>query len=148
MYLDSLHAIRQILEAAVPETDVFYIEAVPATLTLPAFYLEHMASGTELLGAYTIQFHVQWRIGYIPELLPDGTPDTMNQLAVMDLLREAFHQRLTLEAAGGTVFQLTEFSGGSGDMGMYAAVKLQTQYIRAEEEPEYEPIGAVHMKGI
>jgi hypothetical protein len=148
MYLGSLLAVRAAIEAAVPDINTFYIESLPASLSLPAFYLEHMESGTEFLGVNTVQFTVQWQVMYFPPLQADGSPDALNLLAVTDKLREAFHADRGLTSPDGTLFQLEEFTGGTREAGMYIAIKLRTQYNRTSEEPEYDRVQSVHVSGL
>lgn len=147
MYLDSLLAVQSAVHEALPEGCAFYTEAVPASPVLPALYMEHMASSTERLSGSSILCHIQWQLVYLPPLLPDGTPDTMNKLAVTDQLMEALHAGPVLQSPNGTVFEVEEFTGGADEAGMYVAVKLQTQMLQSRSEPG-QPMGTLHVAGL
>lgn len=148
MYRSSLDAVKAIIRQAVPGSYLFYIEALPAEPSLPAFYLEHMASSAETTGVSTVQFHIQWQVAYFPPLLPDGIPDGPAQLTVADQLREALLREPVLKAPDGTLFQVESFTGGTGEAGMFLAVGLSAQYIHSSGEPEAPLMQELHWKGL
>ncbi|MNC39546.1 hypothetical protein D3C75_882120 [compost metagenome] len=148
MYRSSLDAVKKIIGQAVSGSFPFYVEALPAEPSLPAFYLEHMTSGAETAGGSTVQFQIQWRIIYLTPLRADGTPDGLAQLEVADQLREAFMREPVLEAPDGTLFRMEAFTGGAGETGMFLAVTLSAQYTPVSTTPQVPIMREVHWKGL
>ncbi|MDF2935267.1 MAG: hypothetical protein K0Q90_640 [Paenibacillaceae bacterium] len=148
MYRSSLEAMQATIRQAVPGNDPFYVEALPGELTLPAFYLRHMASSAETAGVSTVDCHIQWQVMYFPQLSGDGTPDGLAQLAVADQLRQAFMREPVVKAPDGTLFQVEAFTGGTGEAGMFLAVTLSAQFIQSSGEPEAPLMRELHWKGL
>lgn len=148
MYLNSYLAVKEALTQVLPENTAWYLESVPGSMTLPALYMEHLASSAERLGAGTVQGQIQWKIVYFPSQLPDGRPDSLEQLTVMDRIRDTMMSKPALEQASGQSFDIMEFAGGSGESGMFAAVRLQSQYGLTSEAGEYERMGKLHVSRI
>lgn len=144
MYLDSLNAIRAKLVSAIPEVDTIYIDAVPSDFKQPSFYVELLPNNTEDLNLNIVQIELPWQIVYFPKCKKAGYPDKMDQLAVMDKLREAFTAEPILTSPNGTVYHIIDFDGGPRDDEVYVTVKLQAQYNRTK--PVYDLIQEVHLK--
>lgn len=150
MYRSSLEAMKATIRQAVPGGLPFYVEALPGELSLPAFYLEHMASSAETVGVSTVRFQIQWQVMYLPEMpAAGGVPDGLAQLAAADQLREAFMREPVLTAPDGTLFQVEAFSGGTGETGMFLAVTLSAQYIPSFGGGPEEPLmQELHWRGL
>jgi hypothetical protein len=144
MYLDSMNAIRAKLASGIPEVDTIYIDAVPADFKQPSFYVEMLPSSVEDLNRNLVQMELPWQIVYFPKLKKAGLPDRMDQLAVMDRLRQTFTAEPFLTSPTGTVFHIIDFDGGPRDDEVYVSIKLQTQYSRAK--PVYDLMQGVHLK--
>lgn len=145
MYLNSLLAIQSVLEATVPEVSTFYVEHAPVNMTVPAFYLEHLASSTEVLGPGSTQFAVQWKIMYLPPVLPEGISDSLDQLNVYDLLLASFMEKAAFVAPGGIRYEVQEIAGSTGEVGMFLTVKLQTQYLRSSAGENSDLMQTIHL---
>ncbi|MDF2923171.1 MAG: hypothetical protein K0R57_2085 [Paenibacillaceae bacterium] len=145
MYQDSYNAVKEVLAAAVPGASNFYLESVPAEPVLPSFYLKHLSSNMEPLNAGSSLFQIQWQVIYLPALPGDGSPDTVSQLAAADQALEAFNAFSSVISPGGIRYEVEEFTGGTGDEGMFLAVKLRTYCSWAATEPDYDFIQDIHL---
>lgn len=149
MYRSSLEMMKATIRQAMGESSwPIYVEALPAELMVPAFYLEHQASSAETTGVSTVRFEIQWQVMVLPEMPAGGVPDGLAQLTVADRLREAFMRGPVLTAPDGTVFQVEAFTGGTGETGMFLTVTLSTQYTPSAAVPEAPLMQELHWKGI
>ncbi|WP_438445905.1 phage tail terminator family protein [Gorillibacterium sp. sgz5001074] len=144
MYLDSLNAIRAKLAAEIPEVKTVYVDAVPVGFDQPSFYVEMLPGRMDDLNRNMVQAELSWQVVYFPKLKKAGYPDRMDQLAVMDRLRQAFTAQPYLVGPAGTVFHIMEFDGGPRDDEVYVNIKLQAQYNRIQ--PTYETIQNIEVK--
>jgi hypothetical protein len=146
MLQSSLEAVLSLLNSLFPDVGTIYLNSKLNEVQRPSFLVQMLSSNDEHLNRSSYQTRVKWQISHFALLDEAGNENLSNQLKVIDQLRSALMEKMTIYAPDGTCFHILDVEGGRKDDLLYLIPHLESEIIRGSKE--YEIIQEIHHKAM